>query len=355
MTPPIDYTRLVLPPTATLREAIARMTETGTDIVLVAGRDGRLLGILVDSDVRKALLRGRTLAVPAGTVMNRRPVTLPASTDRAALVRYFSVQRQSNIPLLGPGRRIAGLARREDYSAAAELPNWVVLLVGGRGRRLHPLTQDRPKPLLPVGEKPILETIVGQFVAGGFRNFVFALNHQASQIRGHFGDGSRFGARIRYVHERSPLGTAGALSLLPPEEVKHPFLVMNGDLLTKVDFQALLRFHESEKAAATLCVREYTFQVPFGVVRMNGHRMKDIVEKPEHKFFVNAGIYVLDPVVLRWVRPGKVCDMPTLLERVARRRPGKVNCFPVLEYWIDIGHLEDYRRAQSEFGKFFAP
>lgn len=344
----------VLPPSASIDRALRAMTgPEGSGIVLVRGPGGRLAGVVADSDIRRGLLRGVALADPVSKVMNPKPFTLDAASSRTTISRALRGQGRAYIPLVDRAGRLAGLAKMADFlPSRGDRPNWVVLLVGGYGRRLGPLTKDRPKPLLPVGDKPILETIVEQFAAQGFRRFAFAVHHKAEQILEHFGSGRKMGVDIRYLREPRKLGTAGPLSLLP-RGLKDPVIVMNGDLLTKVDFKALLDFHEEEGCQATLCVREYDFQVPFGVVQMEGLRMAGIVEKPVHRFFVNAGIYVIDPGLLKLLAKGRRCDMPDFLERARRRQPRSVGCFPIREYWLDIGRVEEYRRAQAEYGKFF--
>lgn len=348
------WRKAVMAPSASIGRALRAMTgPEGSGIVLVRGPRGTLAGVVADSDIRRGLLRGVTLTDPVSKVMNPRPFTLDAAADKAAVARALREQRRAYIPLVNRAGRLAGLARMVDHlPARGARPNWVVLLVGGYGRRLGPLTKDRPKPLLPVGDKPILETIVEQFAAQGFRRFAFAVHHKAEQILEHFGSGRRLGVEIRYLREPRKLGTAGPLSLMP-RGTKDPVVVMNGDLLTKVDFEALLDFHREEGCAATLCVREYDFQVPFGVVKMDGLRMAGIVEKPVHRFFVNAGIYVIEPGLLGLLAKGRRCDMPDFLERVRRKKPRAVGCFPIREYWLDIGRVEEYRRAQAEYGKFF--
>ncbi len=350
----VDFRRLVLAPAATVKRAIEVMSGPhGAGIVLVAKAGGVLLGVVVDSDIRKSILRGVGLDAPLSKVMNPKPVTLSDALSREEIAHFFRKDPRASIPLVDAKGRVKGLAQLSQYLVpAGERPNRVVMLVGGEGRRLMPLTANTPKPLLKIGDKPILETIVEQFAAAGLRTFTFAVNHQAEMIRRHFGDGSRFGVSIDYVEERKRLGTAGPLSLLP-KGLEHPVIVMNGDLLTKVDFGALLRFHEAEGCLATVCVREYDFQVPFGVVSMKGHRLEAIVEKPTHHFFVNAGIYVVNPKALSLLKRGQNCGMPDFLERVRRGRPGSVGCFPVREYWIDIGRVDEYKRAQDEFSTFF--
>lgn len=350
---PFAVARLTLPRTATVRQAMELMAgPAAVGMVLVAGKTGRLEGVVVDSDLRKGMLKGHGLDAPLSAVMNPKPVTLPRGATREEISRFMRRERRANVPIVDKKGRVVDLVRLSEHLAdAEEKPNWVVLMVGGAGRRLLPLTQDRPKPLLPVGPKPLLETIIEQFEASGFKRFFLATNHQAEQIVGHFGDGSRLGVEIRYLRERESLGTAGALSLLPSKP-DHPLIVMNGDLLTKVDFPALVRYHEEEGHDATVCVREYDFQVPFGVVQMDAaQRLERILEKPTHRFFVNAGIYVLSPGVLRLVPKGRLCDMTSILEKARGR--GAVGCFPVREYWIDIGQPDDYQRARREYPQVF--
>ncbi|HAH05421.1 MAG TPA: alcohol dehydrogenase [Elusimicrobia bacterium] len=345
-----------LPPSATMREAMRKMVGPPSSLmIMVVDGKRRLLGVVVDSDLRKAMLCGLPLSAPLSQIMNAKPFTLPCTLDRSAICEIFRKTPRNQIPLVDERGRVTSLAYIGDYlSSRKERPNWVVLLVGGAGRRLHPLTRLRPKPLLPVGDKPLLETILEQFSAAGFHNFILAINRHADQFRSHFGDGSRLGLDIRYVHERKPLGTAGALSLLPGP-VRDPLIVMNGDLLTKVNFENLLDFHKEEGCLATLCVREYDFQVPFGVIRMEGHRLLKIIEKPTHRFFVNAGIYVLEPSVLGWIPKNRRFDMPDLLAAILKKRHRSIGCFPIREYWIDIGRMGDYERAQEEFPDHFSP
>jgi NDP-sugar pyrophosphorylase family protein len=226
----------------------------------------------------------------------------------------------------------------DDLIGAVERPNWVVLMAGGLGTRLRPLTEDCPKPMLPVGGKPILESILESFVEQGFRRFFFSVNYKAEMVQDHFGDGSRWGVRIDYLHEDRRLGTAGALSLLD-DRPDAPLVVMNGDLLTRASFDKLLDFHYAQSATATMTVRDYDFQVPYGVVKIDGTQIVSIEEKPVQKFFVSAGIYVLSPSVF---------DMPSLFSRLINEGQ-KVAAYPLKEYWLDIGRIEEFERAQREW------
>jgi NDP-sugar pyrophosphorylase family protein len=220
-------------------------------------------------------------------------------------------------------------------------------MAGGLGTRLQPLTDECPKPLLMVNGKPILETILESFVEQGFKRIFLSINFKAEMIRNYFGAGERWGIQIEYLHENTCLGTAGALSLLP-EKPTAPVIVMNGDLLTRTNFDNLLQFHITQGATATMVVREYDFQVPYGVVRLDGTRIDAIEEKPVHKFFVNAGIYALSPEALDYLPAGVFFDMPALFEHLITA--DKVTAaYPLREYWLDIGQLEEFERAQREW------
>lgn len=354
MKPHPDFRKLLLPKTATIRDSMRVMSApTGAGITLIVDSKRVLLGVVVDSDLRKAMLKGHGLDTPLHKVMNRNPFTLPHDTPLSRIRSIVGDNLRAIVPLVDKKGRVMNLVMTiRQFAAVPAQPNWVVLMVGGFGQRLQPLTKKKPKPLLPVGDKPILETIVKQFTAAGFTSFIFALNHHADQIRRHFGDGGRFGADINYVCERKRMGTAGALSLLK-RSFSSPLIVMNGDVLTKIDFRFLLEFHTTEKNLATVCVREYDFQVPYGVVEIDGHHMLRMEEKPTRRLFVNAGIYALEPEVLRLVPRNRFYNMPSLIERVRKRRRRAVGCFPIREYWIDVGRIPDYRKAQGEYEKFF--
>jgi len=251
------------------------------------------------------------------------------------------------LPLVDKNRRIMGLASLHDILNKHRHENPVFLMAGGFGTRLRPLTNNCPKPMLKVGDKPILEQILLNFVEAGFHRFYISTHYMPEVIRDYFGDGEKWGVSIQYVHEEEPLGTGGALGLLPHDDIDLPLFVMNGDLLTSLNLHSFLEFHETHNGVATMCVREYEHQVPYGVITSDGTRIKSMVEKPVHRFFVNAGIYLLDPTLVKSVEPGTRIDMPTLLEK--QIEGGKaVNMFPIHEYWLDIGRIDDFRRAQTE-------
>lgn len=347
------HPEILVPPGTTLRDAMERLNRSTAGIVLVAGDDRRLLGILVDSDIRKALLAGVGMTEPVEKAMNAKPFTATIDATRETLSALFRQRRRAYIPLVDADGRVRGLAAMAEHLSVPQgLDNLVVIMAGGLGTRLRPFTDNVPKPMMPVGGRPLLEHLLENLISHGFSRFAISLHYLGDSIRAHFGDGSRWGVSISYVEERERLGTAGALSLLEGP-FKAPLLVMNADLLTKVNFRALVDFHTSEKNQATVCVREYDFQVPYGVVQIQDRKLMGMVEKPVHRFHVNAGIYCLDPDIVARMPKGEACDMPQLLETVRGRRADGVGCFPIQEYWLDIGRLEDYDRAKREYGEQF--
>lgn len=344
---------LALRASATLRDAMNAMTKTRVGLALVVGPGRRLLGVVADIDIRRALLRGAELTSPVAEAMNRRPVTVPEAASREQIAAAFLAHPKSHLPIVDAAGRLKGLAALVDFATIPKrYPNRVVVMAGGVGKRLRPLTANTPKPMLRLGDKPILEHVLEQMVAAGFTRFTFTVNYLAEQIEQHFGDGSRWGAEIEYVREPRPLGTAGALGLLKRPGAE-PFLVLNGDILTKVDFPALIDFHRAEKGLATICVKRHEILVPYGVVEHAGRRLTGFVEKPTQRFLVNAGIYVVDPRALSFLPKRRACDMPEFLERIRKHRSDGVACFPIQEYWLDIGGPQEFRRAEKEYEDLF--
>lgn len=336
----------VLPDTS-LEQAIGTLDKGGLGIVLVTDANDVLLGTMTDGDVRRALLRHQTMSTPVSEIMCATPQVADSTWSREKLLAVMESTRLLQLPVVDASCRVLAIETLHDMLNRKRLDNPVFLMAGGFGKRLYPLTQDCPKPMLKVGDKPILELILQGFVEAGFHRFYISTHYLPEIIRNHFGDGSRWNVSIQYVHEENPLGTGGALGLLPHDEIDLPLFLMNGDLLTRVDYRSLLDFHERHEGSATLCVREYEQQIPYGVIQSDGHRITQIVEKPIQRYFISAGIYMLSPELVCSVAPGERIDMPELLEReigVGR----DVNMFPVHEYWLDIGRMDDFQRAQQE-------
>ncbi|SHF35242.1 nucleotidyltransferase family protein [Desulforamulus putei] len=342
---------VLVSPCASILNTIKVIDSAALQIALVVDDAGRLLGTVTDGDIRRAILRGLSLDEPVSRVMNSSPTVARVNEDRQEILAVMKARNLRHIPVLDETGRVVGIEILEELLKGGRKENLVVLMAGGLGSRLRPLTQDCPKPLLKVGSRPILETILHNFIEYGFERFYISVNYKADMIKQYFGNGNRWNVQIKYIEEKERLGTAGSLSLLP-EKTEHPLLIMNGDLLTRVNFDQLLSFHIDNQVQATMCVREFDLQVPFGVVKIDGHRLLGIDEKPVQHFFVNAGIYVLQPDVLELLPRGMYYDMPDLLARIVEQ--GKETAvFPVREYWLDIGRLSDYEQANGEYEEIF--
>jgi dTDP-glucose pyrophosphorylase len=334
-----------------LIETLRRIDQGNLQLAVVE-RDGKIVGTVTDGDVRRALLSGIGLDASVERVMNQKPIVGPVGISNAAALTLMRRHSIHQLPIVDTEGKVTEVKFIDDLAVAPPSgDNWVILMAGGLGSRLKPLTNETPKPLLQIGDKPILETVLTGFVKAGFGKFFISINYKAEMIREYFGDGSAWGVDISYLEEHERLGTAGALSLLP-ERPTQPFFVMNGDLLTTVNFEQMLKYHREHDAFSTVCVREHSVTVPFGVVDFDEHRLIGIREKPTQKFFVNAGVYLLDPGILDHLGANETIDMPSLIERTIAKGKPSVG-FPLREYWIDVGRLDDLQRASDEFQRIF--
>ena len=345
------WERTLIGPQTTLREALRTIDVAGCQIALVVDEGRRLLGTLSDGDVRRGLLRGLELGDRVTAAMHTQPTCAHDKEDRRAILVRMRRLGLHQIPVIDATGMVVGLEVVDDFLAPAVRDNWVVIMAGGLGRRLRELTREVPKPMLTVGSRPLLETIVRGYADQGFRKFYFAVNYRAEQIEQYFGDGSALGVEILYLREKRRLGTAGALSLLP-ETPSMPLLVSNADLLTKEDYGQLVDRHLQSGADATMAVRDYEMQVPFGVVRERDGVIEGIEEKPIQRFTVSAGIYVLSPQVLHLVPSECYFDMPLLFEAMVAKGM-RTRCQTIDGYWLDIGRLSDYERANVDFPEVF--
>jgi dTDP-glucose pyrophosphorylase len=332
-------------------EAMRIIDESSMQIALVVDQNGHLIGIVTDGDIRRGFLKGIPIDQPVKEIMNREFTTVTFQAGRQEVLSIMRQKTLRQIPVLDDSGCVIDLKIMDDMIQQVDRENEVVLMAGGVGSRLQPLTDDCPKPLLKVGSKPIMEIILDNFIDFGFKKFYISVNYMAEMIVSYFGDGSRWGVQIQYIHEDKALGTAGSLGSLPIRPVA-PLIVMNADVLTKVNFQHLLDFHNTNKSKATMCVRDYHVQVPFGVVVTEQQRLVSIDEKPTHRFFVNAGIYVLEPEIIDLIPKESFLDMNILFERLITKGWEAV-AFPIREYWMDVGRLDDFERANGEFVKVF--
>lgn len=341
--------RVTVPPDTRLGDAIARLDAAGTGVLLLTDADGRLRGIVTDGDVRRAILHGTDMVSPLLAIATQEPIVGRPDMAPDEMLHLMDHNPKgiwlNHLPVVDGGGQPSALCLRSDFVPDPPLGVSAVVMAGGFGTRLRPLTNTTPKPMLPVGDRPLLELIIRRLQQTGIRRVRIATHFQRDVIREYFGDGRAFDVDITYLDEDRPLGTAGALSLmeLPPE----PLLVMNGDILTQVDFRAMLSFHREHQAVSTVAVRQYEINVPYGVMDCEGIDVAGIREKPDYRFFVNAGVYLLEPIACRQIQPGERCDMTELIRAlIAGKR--RVICFPVTEYWLDIGEQVDYLRAQAD-------
>lgn len=342
----MDYRKTLISPSLPILETVRVINASAAQIAVVVDQGGHLLGTVTDGDVRRGILAGIPLSSPVEKVMNRTPVTALKGRRRLSLIATMRQKFVGQVPLLDADGRVVGLETMVGLFRQEHLDNPVILMAGGLGTRLRPLTHTIPKPLLPVGGKPIIEWTISSLASQGFGRFTLCLNYKPEIFRQCLGDGERLGVQLDYVEEVEQLGTAGALSLLPNRPTV-PAIVMNGDVLTAGNMRQMLEFHAATGADATLCVSEHRIQVPYGVARVDGDTLVDLQEKPSQSFLVNAGIYALSPHVFDLLEHGQRIDMPDLLLSLIRKG-GKVSAFPLHEYWRDIGRIEDLSGAEQD-------
>jgi dTDP-glucose pyrophosphorylase len=333
-------------------DAIQVLDKVALQICVIVDSNRTILGTITDGDIRRGILNSIPLDGPVSTIMRKKAITGKLGQSKQIYRNIMESNRIRQLPILDDEGAVLGLVLLDSLLVLENSrDNWVVLLAGGLGTRLRPLTEETPKPMVDVGGKPILQTILEAFIERKFRKFYISVNYLAEQVEDYFGDGSRWNVEIRYLHETKRLGTAGSLSLID-EEPSAPLVVANGDLLTKVNFEHFLNYHHEHPSIATIGVREYDFQVPFGVVTLDNQIMASIDEKPIQKFLVNAGIYVIEPEVLNFIPKDEALDMPDLLHGL-KGEGHDISVFPIREYWLDIGRLEDFKQATSEFSENF--
>lgn len=328
-----------------LIDAVGAIDAGGVGIALVVDADHRLVGSLTDGDVRRALLKGASLESALEPHMRRNFSSVGPEAGRAEVLDLMQAMIVNQIPVVDKDRKVIGLHRLHEIIGAQDRPNWAVVMAGGRGTRLAPLTEKLPKPMVRVAGRPILERLILHLVGFGIRKVFLSVNYLAQVIIDHFGDGSRFGCRIEYLREKEPLGTGGSLSLLPSAPT-HPLVVLNGDLVTQVNLAELLDFHEKGGYSATLGLRQYAHQVPFGCVDVEGGRIVRMEEKPLIERLVNAGIYAINPAVVGRVPKGTSFPITSLFEECLEKGE-TVGAFEIEEDWTDVGHRDQLRQAQQ--------
>ncbi len=333
-------------------DAVKVIDQGGIGTVVVVDDTNRLQGIVTDGDVRRSILHDVSMCNPVSSIMSVNPKIAKVGDSKKhilALMRSFSLQ---HIPIVDEQERIVGLEVLNRLVKPQQRDNWVVIMAGGLGTRLKPLTDDCPKPLLRIESKPVLEIILERLMEYGFHNFLFSINYRGQMIQDYFANGEQWGANIQYLEETKTLGTAGPLSLLK-EKPNLPMIVMNGDIMTRMNFHHLLEFHYQQGVYGTICVREFQYTVPYGVVNIENNQLVSMEEKPTHFHHVNAGVYVFEPEVLDLITPDQCLDMPDLIQQMLNQQMPTA-AFPLSEYWLDIGRHEDFQRAHQDYKEYFA-
>lgn len=346
MKKPFDLCRIRLG--QSLLDAFGSLEASALSIVIVEDGAGCVAGTLTDGDIRRALLKGAALENPVDRHIHRAFTSVGPVTSRPEVLDLMQSRRIGQIPILDADGRLVGLHTLHEILGNATKPNWAVVMAGGRGERLRPITESIPKPMVRVAGRPVLERLVLHLVGFGIQEVFLSVNYMSEVIESHFGKGAAFGCRITYLKEEKPLGTGGALSLLP-RAPEHPLLVMNGDLLTQFDVSEMLAFHRDGRFKATVGVHEYFHTVPYGVVEHERGRITSIREKPTQSWLANAGIYVFDPGILGRVPKDAYFPLPALVEECLENRE-PVGAFNIGGDWIDVGHPKELNRARGEGG-----
>ncbi len=335
----------ILPQNATIKEAINNLNKNGIKIAFVLNKNNQLEGTVSDGDIRRALLRGDDLSDSIIGLIHRNCLVAPSGMSRDIVMQLMVTNKVQQIPIVDENRHLIGLHLWSEIATGQVHSSLMVIMAGGVGKRLMPHTKNCPKPLLSISGKPMLEHIIERAKLEGFRNFVIAINYLGEMIEDYFGDGDKFGVKIEYLREQSSLGTAGALSLFRFKP-NTPFVVTNGDVITDIRYGELLDFHNRNLAVATMAVRNYELQHPFGVVNVRGLDIVNFDEKPVFRNHINAGVYVLSPEVLGELILDKPCDMTTLFERLKEKNQ-RIIAYPMHEEWLDVGRPIDLQRANG--------
>ncbi len=338
--------RLVLNSETKLNDAIELLDLNGNGVLPVVDETEKLLGLITDGDVRKAILNNK---FDLEHIINKTPHKLHVKTSKSQMVSYLKKIHRRHIPLVDDENRFIKVFTLDEIDFNLK-PNWVVIMAGGLGTRLGELTKETPKPMLKVGAKPMVEHIIDMFVSHGFTKFMLSVNYKAEVIKEYFGDGSKFGIEVKYLEEKKRLGTGGALSLIETE-LNEPFFVTNGDVLSSLDYEKLLEYHKEQNAMATMCIRKDSYQIPYGVIEVDDtNNIIAMKEKPTKEFFINTGIYVLEPEVLNFVPKDEFFDLPSLFD-VLKNKGKSTKSFEITDYWIDMGKPSDYEKVQKDLIK----
>lgn len=347
----LSIDKIIVPENSTLRNVMSVIEKGKLKVAIVVDKKKKLKGIITDGDIRRALLSNIAIDDLITEILIKKPIVCNASSSKDEILKTAIENQVYQIPIIDNDGILIGLEIIDDILKPIPKKEKVVLMVGGLGTRLRPLTEKIPKPMLKVGDKPILETIILNFKKYGYINIVLSVSYKAEIIKDYFGNGQKFGVNIEYINEEKRMGTAGALTLMK-DILTENFFVMNGDLLTSLNFEHMMKFHFECNSIATMGLREYDFQVPYGVVNIKDKKIVGIEEKPVQNFYVNGGVYVLSKQVLKFIPDNSFFDMPTLFEILINKKLTALS-FIIKDYWLDIGRIEEFEKANQEYYKVF--
>jgi dTDP-glucose pyrophosphorylase/predicted transcriptional regulator len=340
-----DLAKFIITSSESIRHAMECINNNWREVSLVSDNEQRIIGVITDGDIRRGLLHGLTMDSPATEVMAKTFFSVGPDADRTTILDMMKSRSIRQVPVLDAQGKLIGIHFLEELIGTSVKPNVAVIMAGGKGIRLRPLTENCPKPMIPVAGRPILERVILHLVGFGIREIYLSINYLGNMIEQHFGHGSAFGCSIRYLREEKPLGTGGPLSLLP-EQPNHPLIVMNGDQVTQVDIAKLLEFHDLKQVDATIAIKPYQVEIPFGVIRKKGDRLIEILEKPTMNYVINTGIYVLSPNTLSLIPRDQEFPITALFDLMIARKMA-IGVHFIEEEWTDVGRQEDLNRANG--------
>lgn len=348
-----SFEKIVLLETSTIFQALNSINENSMGIVIIVDERNYLKGTLTDGDIRRALIKGTSLDVSIKRIYNSNCKFVYETYNIDDLKYFIRVDKIKLIPVVDINRKVIDIICEEDITNLhpKTKKNHVIIMAGGMGARLKPLTDDIPKPMLKVGEKPLLEILINQLKKNGFNKILISVNYKADVIENYFRNGEDFGVEIEYLHEVQRMGTAGSIKL-SKEYIDEPFFVVNGDILTNVNFENILTYHLENKFDITIGSRAYEMQVPYGVLNTNDICVTSIEEKPLVRYNVSGGIYVINPEILKYIPDNEYYDMNELINSVLFDKRN-VGSFIIEDYWMDIGHVNDYYKANEDVEKYF--
>ena len=339
------WCQAILPEDSLIGQAILNLDKCGIKIVLVVNQSNELVGTISDGDIRRGLLKGLNLESPIKSIIRHNALVVPPEMSHEMVMQLMVANKIQQIPIVNEQQHVLGLHLWDEMTITPIRENIMLIMAGGKGERLMPHTENCPKPMVMVAGKPMLEHIIIRGQQEGFNHFVLAVHHMGHMIEEYFGNGKHLGVNIEYLREDSPLGTAGALSLLDPYP-NAPVLVTNGDVITDIRYGELLDFHNRYQAIATMAVRVHEWQHPFGVVQTEGVEIVGFEEKPIARSHINAGVYVLTPDALSELVLNEPCDMPKLFERL-QEKSKRIVAYPMHELWLDVGRPDDLSEANK--------